>query len=497
MVISVAIIAVVFAALLPQFRNISNSWASKQGNAEVIQNGRVLMDFLNRNFAKAVKITAVSVSSNTDGYIEFEDKDGIVRRCDIAANNYIEFGAVGSLSDLAGPVSSLRFTCYGLDDLDTPITDVKSVRFIKAEVTFTNSSPNGQDKVLETETFIRTNGNSLYAGLVGGWELNETSGLIAADSSGWNYDGNLVGMVGNEWTTGIFGGALELDGSNDHVEVTVGADYSTSLTLSAWFKSDDAGSIPDNYLAQRLVTQPRDNTYSRLALGLNDNKVGAFWHDGSNNTGNGTTILSPGVWYHAALTYDSSTIRIYLDGVLENSFSESNLTAPSTNHLMQLGRQISGERRLDGCLDRVRIYDRALEPSEIVELAKTLRYREFTESKAVSDTTSLTIPTPAGTGEDDLLIAAVATDGQTSGTLLPPSGQGWSEIDLNNYSGATTLGAWWKNADVSEAATHQFTWSGAEQAYGWMMRFTGHEISNPINIYGANGQSSDTPTTRL
>ncbi len=44
MVIAIAIMAVVFSALLPQFRNISNSWASKQGNAEVLQNGRVLVD---------------------------------------------------------------------------------------------------------------------------------------------------------------------------------------------------------------------------------------------------------------------------------------------------------------------------------------------------------------------------------------------------------------------------------------------------------------------
>ncbi len=156
MVIAIAIMAVVFSALLPQFRNISNSWASKQGNAEVLQNGRVLVDYLNRNLAKAVKVTAVSDSSETDGYIEFEDKDAITYRCDIAANNYIEFGQVGDLFDLAGPVSSLRFTCYALDDLDTAITDVGSIRFVRVEATMVNSSANGQDKTFTTSAFIRT-----------------------------------------------------------------------------------------------------------------------------------------------------------------------------------------------------------------------------------------------------------------------------------------------------------------------------------------------------
>ena len=156
MVIAIAIMAVVFSALLPQFRNISNSWASKQGNAEVLQNGRVLVDYLNRNLAKAVKVIAVSDSSETDGYIEFEDKDAITYRCDIAANNYIEFGQVGDLFDLAGPVSSLRFTCYALDDLDTAITDVGSIRFVRVEATMVNSSANGQDKTFTTSAFIRT-----------------------------------------------------------------------------------------------------------------------------------------------------------------------------------------------------------------------------------------------------------------------------------------------------------------------------------------------------
>ena len=55
------------------------------------------------------------------------------------------------------------------------------------------------------------------------------------------------------------------------------------------------------------------------------------------------------------------------------------------------------------------------------------------------------------------------------------------EIDVDDYSGEVTLGAWWKLADASESATHQFIWTGDEQAYAWMMRFTGHDQAAPIN----------------
>jgi hypothetical protein len=110
---------------------------------------------------------------------------------------------------------------------------------------------------------------------------------------------------------------------------------------------------------------------------------------------------------------------------------------------------------------------------------------------------SITISTPPDTNTGDLLIAVVATDEDTSDSIAPVD-QGWNEIDIDDYSGAVTLGAWWKLAGVSEPATHTFSWSVAnpQQAYGWMMRFTGHYSANPINGTPATaGQTSATPTS--
>jgi hypothetical protein len=120
-------------------------------------------------------------------------------------------------------------------------------------------------------------------------------------------------------------------------------------------------------------------------------------------------------------------------------------------------------------------------------------YEEFTEKKLASDGTSLTIDTPAGTSEDDLLIAAVVTEEDTSGSLAPPGGEDWTEIDIGQKDGRVTLGVWWKLADASESSTHQFTWSGGKQAYGWIMRFTGHLPTSTINVTAATGGKSQTP----
>jgi hypothetical protein len=114
--------------------------------------------------------------------------------------------------------------------------------------------------------------------------------------------------------------------------------------------------------------------------------------------------------------------------------------------------------------------------------------------------TSITIPTPA-TNSGDLLIAAVATDEDTSALISAPDGQGWTLIDRGTSSGAVTLAVWQKMAGSSEPLSYTFTWNGSdntgpsEQAYGWMMRFSGQDATNPINVSQFYNDSSSTPTS--
>ena len=167
MLLALAIIGIVFAAILPQFRVIMGSWDSKQGAAEMLQNGRVLIDHLNRNLSKAVQITAVSDLSEVNGYIEFEDNDANTLRYNVDANSYVEFGVVGALYELAGPVSRFQFSCYDACDLDTPITTVADIRSVKVEATLTNTGP-GQDKTFTAQAYLRTNLED-----ANGWTITE------------------------------------------------------------------------------------------------------------------------------------------------------------------------------------------------------------------------------------------------------------------------------------------------------------------------------------
>ena len=492
MVISLAIMAILVAVLVPQLRAIQNSWDSNANSTEALQNGRILIDHLNRNLSKAARITAVSDSSTVNGYIEFTDNDAKSFRYDVnAISNYVEFDLVGSLSDLAGPVSQFQFTCYDGNDFDTAITDANSIRFVKVQTTITNSASSGRDITLSTQVYLRTTPSSELSELVGWWKLDETSGDTAADSSGFENDGSLENMSGNEWTVGILNGALEFDGVNNY-SVDCGKDaifdITDEITLSVWIKPNDCGNSDHNpYVVKGDYSYGLKHTASNN-LEFYIKIDGGGWYlphysvSGSFN----------GEWHHVAGTYDGSQVKLYVDGALEDYIDCAGPIETDSSHVC-IGEEYDRTYRYyDGLIDDVRIYNRALEPEDIAALANILRFIDFTEAKAASETTSITISTP-GTSEGDLLIAAVATDGYTPTSITPPFGEGWSEIDIDDFGNEITLGAWWKLADASESPSHQFTWSGDQQAYGWMMHFTGHDSSDPIHDYSTDGESSSTP----
>ncbi len=157
MVMAIGIIAVLFAAIIPQFVNINNSWASRQENLENLQVGRIITSHLRDHIVVAKKITAVSDPDDDDGFIQYEDTSGTEYRYEIS-NSVLWFGPVGNLSSLAESVSSLNFECYALDDLDTEITDVDLIRFVKGQGDI--DMPSGRSKTFDTSIHLQINGDA-------------------------------------------------------------------------------------------------------------------------------------------------------------------------------------------------------------------------------------------------------------------------------------------------------------------------------------------------
>ena len=97
-----------------------------------------------------------------------------------------------------------------------------------------------------------------------------------------------------------------------------------------------------------------------------------FYDAGRTVTGEGTAALVSGTWYHAAVTWDGTTVRLYLNGVEEDNWAERSLSTPSAD-TFQIGCHSSGFRHFDGVLDDVRLHSRALCADEVAAVYQNVR----------------------------------------------------------------------------------------------------------------------------
>jgi hypothetical protein len=100
----------------------------------------------------------------------------------------------------------------------------------------------------------------------------------------------------------------------------------------------------------------------KIALALDDYDTGGV---------RGNTVLSTGKWYHVAATWDGSTVKIYLNGVLDNGTgtARTGSIGYDTQALNLGGRSgSSNDDCFDGYLDDVRIFNYALDQWEVKNL---------------------------------------------------------------------------------------------------------------------------------
>jgi prepilin-type N-terminal cleavage/methylation domain-containing protein len=155
LMVAAALLLIILGTMIPQFSAIRNSWATTQNSSEIIQNAMVLDDHLNRNLTTAKQITAVSSTDVANGFINFTDSNGISKTYQVS-NGYIAFGETENPQPLAGPVTQFKISCYSLNDFDTAITDVNSIRFVKIETCLTNSDSQTKSQNLTTQVFIQS-----------------------------------------------------------------------------------------------------------------------------------------------------------------------------------------------------------------------------------------------------------------------------------------------------------------------------------------------------
>ena len=103
-----------------------------------------------------------------------------------------------------------------------------------------------------------------------------------------------------------------------------------------------------------------------------EHKIRFYW--GSSPDKSFTPAITQAQWTHIVLTYDGSKILFFKDGILQtDKYSNSLAVKNKTSGVFYLGRDSrTGTTALNGRLNDVRIYDHALSPKEVEEIAKGL-----------------------------------------------------------------------------------------------------------------------------
>ena len=208
-------------------------------------------------------------------------------------------------------------------------------------------------------------------GLVNWWRLDD-AGTTAADSRGTGagtFVGGPVQIAG--LTPGLASGsARDFDGVNDFVDLPPAA-FGTpaSFSVETWVRLDSRKSGAGlHFIAADTFDQALDgftlhvDTLSRPRFSLGQ------------SAGVGMTVIAPfdlklGGTYHVVATYDGTDARLFVNGVQRASAAYTGGVAYHPSRQLHLGSQPKsfnrGVRFLDGKLDEVALYDRALPASTV------------------------------------------------------------------------------------------------------------------------------------
>jgi len=230
-------------------------------------------------------------------------------------------------------------------------------------------------------TGVRTFAVSVAAsgGLIGYWNFNEGSGTTAADSSGNNNTASFNGAP--SWVTGKSGTAVSFDGTDDFLSIPYASSLNLNMpgfTVAAWISwpsvpigSTAGGNIVSKSGSFNLGTRihPVYGNDGFFVMGAT-NAVGDEYSVGVDETITPrATITNANTWYHVALTYDNGTIKLYVNG---SFFRTANVPAGNMGNSASQGLMIGGISPVWPLyrhnIDEVRMYSKALSPTEISNL---------------------------------------------------------------------------------------------------------------------------------
>ena len=165
---------------------------------------------------------------------------------------------------------------------------------------------------------------------------------------------------------------MTFDGTDDYANVDHQSSYDTNVfTIEAWFKSTADDNTHDSIVTRNGDVYSSTNGWSlgKLRNGLGDTPNALRWIvwgtsaytdllGGSATTGN---------WIHAVGVSDGSTLYLYQNGVLKTSSSKPAGNIYPASYGLKVGANKSSSDVWNGYIDSVKMYNKALTASEVLQ----------------------------------------------------------------------------------------------------------------------------------
>ncbi|MFD0862449.1 choice-of-anchor D domain-containing protein [Sungkyunkwania multivorans] len=207
---------------------------------------------------------------------------------------------------------------------------------------------------------------------------------------------------------------LTFDGINDYTRIGNKVELAGAFSAMAWVNTSGSNSTSSN----KTIVAKKNASVGYSFYLQNDNRIAFEWTDSSNAVQKivSNTALNNNVWRHAAVTYDGTETKLFIDGVLDNTLA-LNAPAATTAEFSIGANYISKNSTADhftGNIDEVILWSRAITVDEL----------RFIMNQEIQNDGS-------GTVEGKIIPSAISKN--------DISGAAWTDLiayyDMNSYIG--------------------------------------------------------------
>jgi hypothetical protein len=152
--------------------------------------------------------------------------------------------------------------------------------------------------------------------------------------------------------------SISFDGSNDYLDAGKVLNLDTTFTVSAWIKRNSTN---------QTILSKRDNTFTTgYDLSINSaGKAEMSWINGTKQTITSNVAIPSGIWHNVAVSYDGTSAKLYIDGVLNVTKTMSIVPANTQSFLIAAADGVSPTSFFNGNIDEVRVWKVALTDKQL------------------------------------------------------------------------------------------------------------------------------------